>query len=64
MRFVNKYVDRIYKYIYIHDDETILIKDIARAVGFTEKTVIKYVRWLVRREYIKKDGKHFKIIPD
>lgn len=64
MRFVNKYVDKIYKYIYIHDDETILIKDIARAVGFTEKTVIKYIRWLVRREYIKKDGKHFKIIPD
>lgn len=64
MKFVNKYADKIYKYIYIHDGQTLLRKDIARDVGFTEKTVLKYINWLIRRGYIKKTGKHFEIIPD
>lgn len=63
MNFRNKYIRKIYKYIYIHDDETILIKDIASATRINRKTVTKYINWLIKRELIKKDGKHFKILP-
>lgn len=63
MTFRNKYIASIYKYIYIHDGETILIKDICTETTFCKRTVIKYVKWLERRELIKKTGKHFKIIP-
>lgn len=63
MRFRNKFIERVYRYIYIHDDETILLKDIAEETKMTRKTVSKHVKWLIRRELIKKDGKHFKILP-
>lgn len=61
--FFNKYLNKIYKYIYIHDTETILIKDIVLETGYSEKTVIKYVKWLERRDLIKKVGKKFFILP-
>lgn len=61
--FRNPYIQKIYKYLYIHDGQTLLIKDIARETGLTRPTVIKYVRWLEKRELIKKTGKFFKIIP-
>lgn len=61
--FRNKFIQKIYKYLYIHDEQTLLIKDIARDTGLTRPTVIKYIRWLERRELIKKTGKFFKIIP-
>jgi len=63
MRFVNKYIDKIYKYLYIHDGETLLMKDMERELNITVKTIRKYLRWLVRREYIKKDGKKISILP-
>lgn len=63
MHFFNKNLAKIYKYIYIHDDETILIKDICTATGISKPTVHKYIKWLIRRELIKKDGKHFSILP-
>ncbi len=63
MQFFNEYLDKIYKYIYIHDDQTILLKDLAAETGISRPTLIKYLRWLERRELIKKTGKHFKIIP-
>lgn len=63
VNFRNKFLQKVYKYIYIHDDETILMKDMEKETGITEKTCRKYVRWLERRELIKKDGKHFKILP-
>lgn len=63
MRFVNKYIDRIYKYLYIHDGQTILQKDIASDLQIDKKTIRKYIKWLVRREYIKKDGKKISILP-
>lgn len=63
INFRNKYIAKIYKYLYIHDDETILIKDICEETGFCKHTVIKYIRWLETRELIKKSGKHFKILP-
>lgn len=61
--FRNPYIQKIYKYLYIHDGQTLLIKDIARETGLTRPTVIKYIRWLEKRELIKKTGKFFKIIP-
>lgn len=63
MNFRNKYIQRIYNYIYIHDDETILLKDMSDDTRFCQKTCRKYIKWLEKRELIKKDGKHFKIIP-
>lgn len=63
MYFRNSYLHAVYKYIYIHDDETILLKDMAEETGICDKTCRKYIKWLERRELIKKDGKHFKILP-
>lgn len=63
MRFVNKFADRVYKYLYRHDNETLLLKNIARDTDMSIKTCRKYINWLVRRGYIKKDGKHYEILP-
>lgn len=63
VNFQNKFLAKVYKYIYIHDGETILIIDIQKGTGLSRPTVIKYVRWLEQRELIKKTGKFFKIIP-
>lgn len=63
VNFRNKYIAKIYKYIYIHDDETILIKDMSREIGICQNTIRKYIKWLEKRELIKKTGKHFKIVP-
>ncbi len=63
MKFVNRFADKIYKYIYIHDQETILLKNICRDLNICEPTVRKYIRWLEKRGYIKKDGKYFEILP-
>lgn len=63
MHFFNKSLAKIYKYIYIHDDETILIQDICNATALSKPTVHKYIKWLLRRKLIKKDGKHFNILP-
>lgn len=63
VNFRNKYIEKIYKYIYIRDGQTILMKDIEKGTGLSCPTVIKYVRWLERRELIKKTGKFFEIIP-
>lgn len=63
MKFFNRYLEKIYKYIYIHDDQTILIKDICEYTSFSKPTVIKHVKWLQRRGLIKRTGKHFKILP-
>ena len=52
MQFFNKNLAKIYKYIYIHD-----------ATALSKPTVHKYIKWLIRRELIKKDGKHFSILP-
>jgi len=58
----NKYAAKVYKYIYIHDGETILNKDIMEFTGFCQDTVIKYIHWLEKRELILKRGKHYEII--
>ncbi len=63
MRFVNKFADKVYKYIYIHDGETLLLKNMERDLQISRPTIRKYIRWLVRRGYIKKDGKQFEIVP-
>lgn len=63
VNFRNPYIQKIYKYIFLHDEQTLLIKDIARETGLTRPTVIKYIRWLEKRGLIKKTGKFFKIIP-
>lgn len=63
MHFVNKFANKIYKYIYIHDGETLLLKDMEVELGICRKTIAKYIKWLDRRGYIKKTGKRFTIIP-
>lgn len=63
MRFINKYADKVYRYLYRHDGETLLLKNIARDTEISRPTVRKYLRWLERRGYIKKDGKQFSIVP-
>lgn len=62
MRFFNKYIDRIYRYIELRDGQTILIKDIAEDLDTTVVTVRKYLKWLTKRKLIKKTGKRFEIV--
>ena len=59
MNFKNKFADKTYKYIYRHSGETILIKDIIEDTGFARATVHKYLKWLIRRQYVTKNGKKF-----
>lgn len=63
MHLPHKFLRNIYKYIYIHSGQTILIKDICKATGYSKPTVIKYIRWLTERDIIKKSGKHFEVSP-
>lgn len=63
MKFFNPYLDKIYKYIYIHDGQTLLLKDIAKDLSITQPTARKYIKWLARRDLIKKVGKKYYIIP-
>lgn len=63
MHLPHKFLRNIYKYIYIHSGQTILIKDICEATGYSKPTVIKYIRWLMERDIIKKSGKHFEVSP-
>lgn len=63
MRFFNWRLDRIYKFIYIHDGETILKQDIASATRLSKPTVSKWLKWLEKRKLIKIDGKKFSILP-
>lgn len=62
MRFFNRWIDSIYRYIEVHDGETLLIKDIARDIGTTVVTVRKYLKWLTRRDLVKRTGKRFSIV--
>lgn len=59
MTFRNKYAQKIYSYIYRHDGETVLIVDIATELKFSRTTIYKYIRYLERREVIRREGKKF-----
>lgn len=63
MKFFNKRLERLYRYIYIHDGQTILIQDMVRETQISAPTVRKLLKWLEERELIKRTGKKkFKII--
>lgn len=57
MIFPNAYIRKIYKYIQLHDGETILMQDLSTAIGASQPTTRKYLRWLIRRELVIKNGK-------
>lgn len=61
MEFRNRILRRIYKYIYIHDGQTILIKDIAAETGYCRQTISKYLKWMERREILTRYGKKFEL---
>lgn len=63
MQFFNKKIQSIYKYLYIHDNQTILLKDMERDLNITRKTIAKHIKWLEKRGLIKKNGKHYNILP-
>lgn len=60
--FQNKKMQMVYKFIYIHRDETILIKDICKETEISKPTVIKYVRRLEKINVLKRDGKKFHLL--
>jgi len=63
MKFFNKRLERLYRYIYIHDGQTILIQDMVKETQISAPTVRKLLKWLEERELIKRTGKKkFKII--
>ena len=63
MKFFNKRLERLYRYIYIHDGQTILIQDMVKETQISAPTVRKLLKWLEERELIKRTAKKkFKII--
>ena len=64
MTIRNKYAHKIYHYIYCNDGQTILIKDIISETQISKPTVHKYLKWLERRNLIRRAGKRFYIIPE
>lgn len=63
VRFYNKIVEKIYKYIYIRDGQIILQTEMAKELKISRPTIRKYIKWLEKRDLIKKDGKKFSILP-
>lgn len=63
MRFINKKLDAIYKYIFIHDGDIYCQLEMEKDLNITRKTIRKYVNYLIKREYIKKDGRRLHILP-
>lgn len=63
LAFRNKYANNVYKYLYRNDGQTILINDIADATGYCRQTVSKYLKWMERREIIKRSGKRINLLP-
>lgn len=55
--FPNPNIYRIYKYIKLNDGQNILAKDIEAELQLSAPTVRKHLRWLLRRELIKRNGK-------
>lgn len=64
MKIRNPYAQIIYQYIYRNDGQTILQIDMAEETGISRPTIRKYLKWLERRQLIKKTGKKFFILPD
>lgn len=62
MEFRNRIIRKIYRYIYIHDGQTILINDIKKETGYCRQTISKYLKWLEKREILHRDGKKFKLL--
>lgn len=63
MRFRNKIIDKIYKYIYINDGQLFIQTEMEKDLGINRKTIAKYLKWLEKRELIKKVGKRIFILP-
>jgi len=62
MKIRNPYAHIIYQYIYRNDGQTILQIDIAEETGISRPTIRKYLKWLERRNLIKKTGKRISIL--
>lgn len=60
--FPNPYIQKIYHYIYLNDGHNIFYKDIMEALSITYPTVRKYIRWLEKRNIIKRTGKRIAIL--
>lgn len=57
MKFFNKKLERLYKYLYIHDGQTILMQDLVEEIKVSAPTVRRFLKWLEERELIKRVGK-------
>lgn len=62
--FPKRIINRIYKYLKNHSGETILYKDISEALLISYPTIRKYIKWLIKRELITKNGKKITVIDD
>ncbi len=57
MRFFNKKLERLYRYLYIHDQQIILMQEVVEEIQVSAPTVRKLLKWLEERELIKRIGK-------
>ncbi len=55
--FPNSYIRRIYNYIKLNDGENILIYEMSARLMISQPTIRKYLKWLERRELIRREKK-------
>lgn len=61
-KFPKTHQQSVFKYLLLHDGETILQKNICRDTGVSPKTVRKDLKYFEKREIIHRDGKDISIL--
>lgn len=53
MKFSNNYINKIYRYLKLHNGQVIFRYEMADDLRITQPTLRKYLRWLQDRDLIK-----------
>lgn len=62
MHFPKAHINAVFRYLKLHDGETLLVKNIARDIGCGTWTVSRDLKWLQKRGIIRREGKNIWII--
>lgn len=63
INFNDLYTQIIYNYIDMHNGDLILYKDLMAKYKMSYPTIRKKVNWLIKNNYIHKNGRKFFIVP-
>lgn len=63
IKFPDIYTQLIYGYIADRDGDQILYKDLISKYKMSYTTIRKKVNWLIKNNYIRKNGRTIKLVP-